>query len=53
MLDINQVNKEYNVSVWKSKETHISNLVPFHDLTSFIKYFNNKISLQFNNSNLL
>ena len=50
MLDINQVNGECNVSVWKSKWTYTFNLVPFHDLAPFIKNFDNKIRLQFNNS---
>ena len=39
MLDVHQVNREYNVSLWKSKVTCTSNLVPVHDRTAIVKHF--------------
>ena len=47
---MNQVNGEYNVSVWKSKGRYTSNLALFKDLTPIMKHFYYKKGLEFSNS---
>ena len=44
-LDMKKANYEYKV--WKSKEICNSELRPLHSLTPIIKYFGEKIGLQF------
>ena len=44
---LKKANNEYSSSVWKWKGTYSFELRALHDLTSIIKYFGDKIGLQF------
>ena len=43
-------NGDYSISIWKSKEVYNSGLKLLHNLTRIMKYFGDKIGMQFSNS---